>query len=85
MTGLTCREMTDFLADYLDGTLALAERRLFEKHLAGCPDCITYLRSYAETIRLARETQEADTLPDGVPEDLVRAILAARCETKGAT
>ena len=86
MTELTCREMTDFLADYLDGTLAPAERVPFEAHLAECPECVAYLRSYAETIRLARETRDADALAARVPDDLVRAILAARRgTTKGAT
>jgi len=78
MTDLTCREMTDFLADYLDGSLALAERHVFDKHLADCPECAAYLRSYAETIRLARQTREDDALPVAVPDELVRAILAAR-------
>ena len=78
MTDLTCQEMTDFLADYLDGSLALAERHVFDKHLADCPECTAYLQSYAETIRLARQTREDDTLPVAVPDELVRAILAAR-------
>jgi len=78
MTNLTCREMTDFLGDYLDGSLALAERRLFDKHLADCPECVAYLRSYAETIRLARQIREDDALPASIPDELVRAILAAR-------
>jgi len=78
MTNLTCREMTDFLGDYLDGSLALAERCLFDKHLADCPECVAYLRSYAETIRLARQTREDDSLSDTIPDELVRAILAAR-------
>ena len=78
MTDLTCQEMTDFLADYLDGSLALAERHVFDKHLADCPECASYLRSYAETIRLARQTREDDALPVAVPDELVRAILAAR-------
>ena len=78
MTDLTCQEMTDFLADYLDGSLALAERHVFDKHLADCPECAAYLRSYTETIRLARQTREDDALPAAVPDELVRAILAAR-------
>ena len=78
MTDLTCQEMTDFLADYLDGSLALAERHVVDKHLADCPECIAYLRSYAETIRLARQSREDDALPAAVPDELVRAILAAR-------
>ena len=78
MTDLTCQEMTDFLADYLDGSLSPAERHLVGKHLADCPECIAYLRSYAETIRLARQTRKDDSLPDSIPDELVRAILAAR-------
>ena len=78
MTDLTCQEMTDFLADYLDGSLALAERHVFDKHLADCPECAAYLRSYTETIRLARQSREDDALPAAVPDELVRAILAAR-------
>jgi predicted anti-sigma-YlaC factor YlaD len=78
MTELTCREIADFLADYLDGSLALAERHVVDKHLADCPECIAYLRSYAETIRLARQTRKDDSLPDSIPDELVRAILAAR-------
>ena len=77
MTGVTCREMNDFLADYLDGGLAVAERRLFERHLADCADCVAYLRGYAETIRLARDTREDHSLPADVPDELVRAIVAS--------
>ena len=78
MIGLTCREMTDFLADYLDGRLGVAVRHLFDEHLAGCPECMAYLRSYAEAIRLARLTRDDDSLSDTIPDELVRAILAAR-------
>jgi len=75
---LTCRELADFLADYFAGELGLDERSAFERHLAECPDCAAYLRSYAETIRLARDAYTDDPVPAGVPEELVRAILAAR-------
>jgi anti-sigma factor RsiW len=75
---LTCRELADFLADYFAGELGLDERSVFEKHLAECPDCAAYLRSYAETIRLARDAYTGDPVPADVPEELVRAILEAR-------
>lgn len=77
---LTCREMADFLADYLDGGLNQETRGLFEEHLAECPDCVRYLRGYAETIRLARDAcrDGDDRIPPEVPDDLVRAVLAAR-------
>jgi anti-sigma factor RsiW len=75
---LTCREVAGFLVDYFAGALGPEERSLFDEHLAECPDCVTYLRSYAETNRLAKDAYADDPVPAGVPEQLVRAILAAR-------
>ena len=75
---LTCGELADFLADYFAGELSRDVRSVFEGHLAECPDCAAYLRSYAETIRLARDAYTDDPAPAGVPEALVRAILEAR-------
>ena len=78
---LTCRELVDFLADYFAGELGLDARSAFEGHLVGCPDCAAYLRSYAETIRLAKHAYADDPVPTDVPEGLVRAILEARERT----
>ena len=76
---LTCRELVEFVMDYLDGTLASADRAAFEAHLAECEDCIVYLRSYRETVRLGKTHGGGDDeRPPELPEDLVRAILAAR-------
>ena len=77
---MTCRELVEFLMDYLDGHLSEPERRCFEEHLGECPDCVAYLATYQEAIRLGKEACKAgnDPLPPEVPEDLVRAILAAR-------
>lgn len=82
-TALTCRELNDFLADYFAAELGLDERLRFEGHVAACPECITYLGSYAETMRLAREAYHDEGAPGGVPEPLVRAILAARRRHRG--
>ena len=76
---MTCRELVEFLADYLAGQLAPEVRRVFEIHLGDCPECATYLRGYADAIRLARASAEADdAVLAEVPERLVRAIVAAR-------
>ena len=76
---LTCRELIDFLAAYLDGELAPEARTVFERHLSLCPNCVDYLASYRETIRLGKQACEPDAeLPADVPSDLVDAILAAR-------
>ena len=52
---MTCRELTEFLIDYVDGTLSPDERARFDGHLARCPDCVTYLRNYEATIRLGKD------------------------------
>jgi anti-sigma factor RsiW len=79
---LSCRELVEFLADYLDGELAPALRERFEQHLRLCPPCVAYLDSYRETVRMAADAWGAcgpeDPVPDEVPEELVRAVLAAR-------
>jgi len=76
---LTCRELIDFLAAYLDGELAPEPRADFEAHLAVCPNCVDYLAGYRETLRLGKRACEPDAeLPADVPSELVDAILAAR-------
>ena len=79
---MTCRDFVEFLADYYSGDLAAPERTEFEAHLAACPDCVEYLGSYQKTIHLGKEAfgDAEDQLPDQVPDDLVRAILAARAK-----
>jgi anti-sigma factor RsiW len=77
---MTCREFTDFLLDYVAGTLPAAERAAFVEHLGECEDCVTYLRNYEETIRIGKAVckEEHDAVGDDVPEELVAAVLAAR-------
>lgn len=73
---LTCRELTEFLDDYLAGALAADRRAVFERHLAVCPDCRNYLASYRTTVRLVKAAGEVAM--QGVPEGLVKAVVAAR-------
>jgi len=77
---VTCKELVEFLMDYLDGMLPGLQRACFEEHLAECPDCVAYLASYQEAIRIGKEacTVGDDSVATDIPEDLVRAVLAAR-------
>ncbi|RMH17086.1 MAG: hypothetical protein D6696_16670 [Acidobacteria bacterium] len=76
MSDLTCRELADFLLDYLEGELPAAQARTFADHLAACPACESYLDSYRRTVALERQAFADDDCD--VPEELVQAILAAR-------
>ena len=72
-----CRDTIAFLDDYVDGTCADAEREVFERHLARCPYCRDYLKSYRETISLSRgaaTTADEQALAEP-PRELVDAIV----------
>lgn len=77
---LTCQQITEFLADYVDGGLAPAQLHEFHRHLAVCPACVNYIETYKAT-RIAAKA--AFTVADAencsaAPEELIAAILAAR-------
>ena len=79
----TCRELADFLMQYIEDELPAGQRTEFERHLAACPPCLAYLETYKTTIGLGKALCESptDPLPNDVPERLVQAILAARAKT----
>ncbi len=79
---LTCRDFVEFLDDYLEGRLPEQVRAHFHEHLSACPSCVAYARTYQDTVRLARKALGDDSPVTGVPEELVRAILAARGHTQ---
>ena len=78
MDQLTCRDVADFLMAYLDRELDPPQRSAFEAHLAVCDECVRYLRSYEQTVRLAKAAGRETDEPEAVPERLVRSIVAAR-------
>jgi anti-sigma factor RsiW len=77
---VTCRELVDFMTDYVSDELSTESRAAVESHLSSCTNCRRYLASYRETVTLGKrafEDVDADVLA-AVPEALVKAILAAR-------
>jgi anti-sigma factor RsiW len=76
---VTCRECSEFLADYVSGELDPAVQAILEHHLELCPNCVTYVKQYSHTIvatRAAFSEDPGEALD--LPEELIRAILAAR-------
>ncbi len=76
---ITCQELIDFLAEYLDGTLPAPQREIFEQHLRLCPPCVDYLKMYRAAIQLVKDSCVAEPASrPPMPEDLKKAILEAR-------
>jgi anti-sigma factor RsiW len=47
---MDCRELIEqFLMDYVSRALLPEQEAAFDQHLAQCPSCVNYLRSYQET------------------------------------
>ena len=74
---ITCRELVEFLDQYISGEMPAARAVVFQEHLAGCPDCVNYVDSYRRTIRLGQMAPAKSDAPAAAPEDLVKAVLMA--------
>ena len=77
-TYITCQQLIDFIMGYLDNELPPDQRAEFDRHMAACPSCVDYLKTYEKTVLLAKACAADDPTPDDVPESLVQAILEAR-------
>jgi anti-sigma factor RsiW len=76
---ITCREFVEFLDDYVARELPEAARMAFDAHLAACPSCVAYMKTYQATVRAGKRafTSQEGPVPSDIPEELVRAVLAA--------
>jgi anti-sigma factor RsiW len=77
---MTCREVAEFILDYVDGELPAATREVFQRHLAVCPNCREYIALYLASVEFGRHAFDDDRAAReaGIPDDLVAAILSAR-------
>ena len=77
---ITCRTFVEFLMDYLSGDLPDTQRDQFDHHLAACVACVAYMKTYSATVELGKAAfDDLDAnVPDDVPADLLKAVLAAR-------
>ena len=74
---LTCRQVEEFLMDYLENRLSLWTRLQFRVHIFMCPNCTKYIQEYKNTIALEKKVfQNPDEEAIGnVPDDILQAIM----------
>jgi len=74
---MTCRELTDFLSDYVADELPGHVRREFEFHLKLCRDCKVFIVQFRETVLAGQDAFEDVPGAAPMPEELIRAIMQA--------
>jgi predicted anti-sigma-YlaC factor YlaD len=77
---MNCKDFIALLADYLEMACSAETLASLEEHLAGCPPCQAYLKTYRRTREVAAASERA-TLPATMPAEMkahLRAFLLAQ-------
>jgi anti-sigma factor (TIGR02949 family) len=74
---LACREVVELVTDYLEGEMAPADRRAFDRHLAACEGCQDHLEQLRTVIRVVGRPT-VDAVPPETMAGLLRAFRAWR-------
>jgi anti-sigma factor RsiW len=78
---MNCRDLSEFLQDYLAGELPQPVASEFAGHLDGCDNCTVFVEQYRLTIAAGRTLLIEDERCE-VPEDLINAIVASLKATR---
>ncbi|HEX9132701.1 MAG TPA: zf-HC2 domain-containing protein [Ktedonobacteraceae bacterium] len=60
---LNCQEVVELVTDYLEQALLPEMQAQFEKHVAECPGCDTYIEQLQQTITMLRKLSEQSMFP----------------------
>ena len=73
---MTCRELEEFIVDYIDGNLPYSKKIMFVFHLIMCDECNSYINAYKKSIELGKKHfEEIDKdLQVDPPDKLIEII-----------
>jgi anti-sigma factor RsiW len=73
---MNCREITEFLEQYVADELSPDVLDEFQRHVDACGNCVTYMKQYRAVIAVAKESYGPTPVePPPVPDELVQLIL----------
>jgi len=77
---LTCKQFDEFMMDYLEGNLPFWQKVACGLHVRMCRKCAKFVDQYRRVVLLEKNAFVApgDSIPEVVPEELVKAALACR-------
>jgi anti-sigma factor RsiW len=65
---LVCQQVVELVTEYLEGSLSRTDRRRFDRHLRGCPNCTNYLEQMRVTIATTGTLHVEDLSPEAEQE-----------------
>ena len=71
--GLACRELVELVTDYLEDALPRRQRRRFERHIAGCDGCTSYVEQMKVTKSVVGRITE-ESIPPAARDALLHAF-----------
>jgi Putative zinc-finger len=82
---MNCADIEILICDYVDGTLAPAEKAELELHLAGCPACAELARDSAAAVAFIERASTVEPPPDLITRILFEAPWSkGKARRKGA-
>ena len=71
VAGLSCPQVLERLADYVDGDVDAATKEAIEAHLRGCDECTKFGGEYIEVVKgLKKQLGAAEDVPASAAERL---------------
>jgi anti-sigma factor RsiW len=68
---LTCKEITELVTDYAEGSLSLMDRVRFQMHIGMCRNCRRYVRQVRATVAALGRVAPPE-MPPEVEDELLR-------------
>lgn len=80
---IRCRDVSDLLLDYVEGSLEPGAREELDQHLADCPGCLAFVRTYRHTSTLSRDLRCEDIPPE--LQRKLRSFIQQQLRRPGST
>jgi anti-sigma factor RsiW len=74
---LTCKELTEWITNYLEGCLPQAEHARLELHLSNCEGCQTYLAQMRLTVQSLGSKPRVE-IPPALESELLQVFRSWR-------
>ena len=71
---MVCKELTEILCDYIEGTLDPEIHEEMEEHFKDCPPCTAFLNTYKKTSSLCKQSIGQIEIPPALEEKLKKFI-----------